>query len=122
VPDKVYSCDVQIAGTAYVKASNKTEAQKKLRAFVDSCIEVHGPEISDQRLDDPDLPEVSLSPAMTPCPMMPSGFAANSPADPRSAWKTRVTSAQDHPRPQRAAIGCRLGARTRLRIRLPLAT
>lgn len=70
---KLYKQDVHIYGTAYVKASNKARAQNKLAKMIEQypaleLIEVGtqmGIPISDRDFQDPDLPEVSLSPAMT---------------------------------------------------------
>lgn len=62
----VYSMDIRIVGTAYVKAENEREARRKVRELRLSGLEVGGDEmISGRPYDHPDLPEVSLSPAMT---------------------------------------------------------
>lgn len=69
----VYSIDIQLAGTVYVKADSEDEALAlaQKRMDVDDsgfgiAIEVDSdPMISGLQYDDPDLPEVSISPAMT---------------------------------------------------------
>jgi hypothetical protein len=68
---KLFRVDVQIAGTAYVKAKSQREAEEKLKVqltqatlMVADDAESDVP-ISGLRFDDPDLPDVSLSPAMT---------------------------------------------------------
>lgn len=79
---KVYAIDVQICATAYIRAENKTEAREKVRALRGASPTIlvtdtgarpilqdldHAGDvpISGRRLDDPKLPDVSLSPAMT---------------------------------------------------------
>ncbi|MCV0350235.1 MAG: hypothetical protein K5863_09170 [Nitratireductor sp.] len=58
----VYRVDVLICGTAYIQASSPEEAQ----AVLDKYHQTEANEfISELRLDDPNLPELSLSPAMT---------------------------------------------------------
>jgi len=67
---KVFSIDVEISATAYIRAATPEEALKKARALA-GVIEVKAAEglqqveISGVPFDDPTLPEVSLSPAMT---------------------------------------------------------
>lgn len=66
----VYSIDIRVAATAYIKASSRAEAIAKARGLHGDCLNVEDPaqsdvEISARRYDDPDLPEVSLSPVMT---------------------------------------------------------
>ncbi|MBN9548512.1 MAG: hypothetical protein J0H31_06410 [Alphaproteobacteria bacterium] len=58
----VYRVDVLICGTAYIKASSKEVAQLILDGH--RVTEAHE-HVSEHRLDDPKLPEFSLSPAMT---------------------------------------------------------
>jgi hypothetical protein len=71
----VYRVDVQIAGTAYIKAENEEQALEKAKELNDATIEVPllgGQDvpaadvtISGRRFEDPKLPEVSLSPMLT---------------------------------------------------------
>lgn len=67
---QVYSIDVRIYGTLYVKAESKEAALELAKQTKNSCLELPPGEwcdllISDERLDSPSLPEVSLSPMMT---------------------------------------------------------
>lgn len=66
---KLYSIDVRVYATAYIRAESEEEARAKadaLRgAFVFTDGSDPGVEISGLQYDDPELPEVSLSPAMT---------------------------------------------------------
>lgn len=65
---KVFSVEVALCATMYVRAATAEEAAEKARAFVeDGGFDLDGqPDvISGKQLDDPNLPEVSLSPAMT---------------------------------------------------------
>lgn len=68
---KVYSIDVPLWATAYIKADSPEEALKIAQAQARGYVEVSGAEpdsdvaISGLRTDDPELPDVSLSPAMT---------------------------------------------------------
>ncbi|CAA2141403.1 hypothetical protein [Hyphomicrobium sp. ghe19] len=67
----IYSIDVPIWATVYVKAESEEEAKAKmLAAAKDRSFEFDNDDdpdlpISGKQFDDPDLPEVSLSPAMT---------------------------------------------------------
>lgn len=65
----VYSIEVQVAATAYIRAKNPAEAMEKAKALKDSSPDIldSGGDVpvSGARLDSSDLPEVSLSPAMT---------------------------------------------------------
>ena len=66
----LYRVDVKIVGTAYIKAASETEAHKLLRdRATEVGLEVEDVNsdvpISERMLDDPELPEISLSPAMT---------------------------------------------------------
>lgn len=65
----LYSIDVQIAATAYIKANSEAEARAKAAALKDenpAILDSEGDvEISGASFDDPSLPDVSLSPAMT---------------------------------------------------------
>ncbi|RWM32591.1 MAG: hypothetical protein EOR77_21410 [Mesorhizobium sp.] len=58
----VYRVDVLICGTAYIRASSPEEAQ----AILDTHrLEDASEHVSGLMYDDPELPEFSLSPAMT---------------------------------------------------------
>lgn len=65
----VYSIDVKIYATAYIRADSEAEALKIAKAMKDDCLELceqdGDPAISGLNYDNPDLPGVSLSPAMT---------------------------------------------------------
>jgi len=69
----VYSLDVVIHATLYVKAEDRNDLSRKINSLSSpDLIELHlmeqdagGMEICGKRYNDPDLPEVSLSPAMT---------------------------------------------------------
>lgn len=65
----LYRVEVKICATAYVKANNPTEAIKKATALSGSSPDIldSGGEVpvSGAKFDDPALPEISLSPAMT---------------------------------------------------------
>jgi hypothetical protein len=69
----IYQVDVDICATVYVRASSPEEAMQKLHAALPRDtfdLEVKGAgnceiEISGARFDSADLPEVSMSPAMT---------------------------------------------------------
>lgn len=66
----VYSITIQIAATAYIKADNEAEALAKANALNLRALELPTGylgevAISGLRFDNPHLPEVSLSPAMT---------------------------------------------------------
>lgn len=70
----VWSIDVKITGTAYVRANSAREARRKLPDQFDGepylGLEMREGgagdfEISGADFDDPTLPELSLSPAMT---------------------------------------------------------
>lgn len=68
-PDNVYSFDVPIAATAYVRASSPKEARELLGEWIGRLRElmvrdVDG-DVSEMSYDNVDLPEVSLSPMMT---------------------------------------------------------
>lgn len=66
---RVYSVDVRIVGTVYVKANSRNQAIGKVRGFKLSGIEVSDGQgdipISGAMFDSPELPDISLSPAMT---------------------------------------------------------
>jgi len=63
----VYSIDLKVAATAYVRADTKEQAIAALKDEI--CYprgsEIFDLQISDARLDSADLPNISLSPAMT---------------------------------------------------------
>ena len=61
----VYSVDMKLCATIYVKASNKKEARVLAREFATQWFEFEGEEISGLPLASPHLPDISLSPAMT---------------------------------------------------------
>lgn len=68
----VYSIDIKICATAYIKAESEEEAE---RIFNATCVEHMGGElpvdeyadipVSGRQYNDPDLPEFSLSPAIS---------------------------------------------------------
>lgn len=69
---KVFSFEVSICGTIYVRAEDEKEALRKLSGAFDgetTCLDMekhyHGIPIDGRRFDDPELPEVSLAPVMT---------------------------------------------------------
>ncbi len=63
---KIYSTDVQIWGTAYIRAENEEQALKILKEHIlGQEIALDGELISGRSYDDPDLPTASLSPAAT---------------------------------------------------------
>lgn len=68
----VYSIEVKLCATAYIKAESEEEAEKIARAnFGETCCgdlpigEYGDPAISDKSYENPDLPDISLSPAVT---------------------------------------------------------
>ncbi|MBY0560148.1 hypothetical protein [Hyphomicrobium sp.] len=65
----VYSVDVKICATAYVKANSEEEALAYVKGLDGQALETTGSvgdvEVSGLSLTSPDLPDVSLSPAMT---------------------------------------------------------
>jgi hypothetical protein len=65
----LYSIEVKLCATAYIKAKNQEEASKLLREHFGQenngqMVEVDDM-TSDQDYEDPDLPAVSVSPVMT---------------------------------------------------------
>ena len=67
---KLYQVDVTIAATAYIKAESETDAIRKARQLIGGTLEVQdgkydGVEVSGLSYDNPELPDTSLSPAMT---------------------------------------------------------
>lgn len=65
----IYQIDMQLCATAYIRATNAVEARKIAEAMKDSSPEILDAEgdvpISGLAFDNPDLPDESLSPAMT---------------------------------------------------------
>lgn len=66
----VYSIDVKVYATAYIKAETEQDARKIAEELKGYALELPEGgagdlEISGMQLDNPDLPDVSLSPAMT---------------------------------------------------------
>jgi hypothetical protein len=62
----LYSTEIRICATLYVKANSPEEALEKAAKFAtDAPFEFEGQEVSDKGYDDPSLPEISLSPAMS---------------------------------------------------------
>lgn len=67
---KLYSVDIKICATAYIKAKTPEEAFEIAKSLKHGALELSPDEyqdipISGRQYDDPDLPDVSLSPAMT---------------------------------------------------------
>lgn len=62
---KVYSVDIKMAATVYVRADNAKEARRMATAFSTNCFEFRGEHVSSLEFDDPRLPDASLSPVMT---------------------------------------------------------
>lgn len=63
---KLYSIPITVYATVYVRADNEDDAYSEACKLRDMPIEVTGDAlISDLRFDDPDLPDVSISSAMT---------------------------------------------------------
>jgi len=67
---KLYRAEITIEATAYIKASSVEEARTLWRAMDGGTAELPDGEfdditISDCSFDDPDLPDVSISPAVT---------------------------------------------------------
>ncbi len=65
----VWSVDVKITATAYIRAETQEEALKLAKELEGDGLELFEQDgdlpISGKQYDDPDLPDVSLSPAMT---------------------------------------------------------
>jgi hypothetical protein len=65
-----FQFDVKIYGTVYVRAATEAEARERARKLKGDLLELEpglagDVEISGKQFDDPELPDVSLSPAMT---------------------------------------------------------
>jgi len=69
----IYSIDVIIYATAYIRADSPEEALEEAKANKNSDFDDF--EICGLSLDDPDLPDFSLSPAMTYYGPGPDDFA-----------------------------------------------
>lgn len=72
----VYSIEVTIKATVYIKAFDRDEALEKARdQLPNATLEVRGSthnsqvEVTDKNFDDPELPEVSLLPSMIILPL-----------------------------------------------------
>lgn len=66
----VYGVEIKICATAYVKARSEAEAIEEVRKLDGTFLELqeddgNDPPISNRRYDDPSLPDISISPAMT---------------------------------------------------------
>lgn len=65
----LYQVEMQVCATAYIKAKNAVEAREiadGLKYSSPSILDSGGDvEVCGRQFDDPDLPDVSLSPAMT---------------------------------------------------------
>ena len=65
----LYQVEIPIHATAYIKANSPEEALAKARELKDGSPDIPGSDgdvpISGRQYDDPDLPEISFSPAMT---------------------------------------------------------
>ena len=62
----IYQIDLKVAATAYIRANSKEEAIQALKDEIGK----HGTDIidfetSERKFDDPELPDISLSTAMT---------------------------------------------------------
>lgn len=66
---QLYAVEAMIAATLYIKADSEAEAVAKARGVVGAGLEVADDggevEISGLMFDDPELPEISFTPAMT---------------------------------------------------------
>lgn len=63
---ELYQADIWLCATVYIKAQNDADAADKVRGFTDSEFHLQpGGIVSDRRLADPDLPTISISPAVT---------------------------------------------------------
>jgi hypothetical protein len=61
----IYSLDMKLCATVYVRAASKDEALTRAKAFASDTFEFNGETVSGRQFNDPKLPDVSLSPAMT---------------------------------------------------------
>ena len=67
---KIYSCELMVAATLYIRAESLEEAEKIASTMGGQWLSSDPRDPSDipvsgLRFDDPDLPPISLSPAMT---------------------------------------------------------
>jgi hypothetical protein len=63
---QLYAVEVQICATAYVRAESSDAAKKTAQEFIfERTLHLAGEEISGLSFDNPRLPDVSLSPAMS---------------------------------------------------------
>lgn len=65
---KLWSIDVRVYATAYIKAETEEEALKIAKGLKDDCLSAEDGgdvEFSGLALDNPNLPDVSISPVMT---------------------------------------------------------
>lgn len=61
----LYTVPVTIYATAYIRADNAEKAAEQVKTLENRQIEVQGDDlISDYAFDDPNAPEISLSPSM----------------------------------------------------------
>lgn len=66
-PLNLYSFDMKLAATIYVKATSAREAMRQAQGFAGEggCFEFEGGDVSGRTYRDPMLPMISLSPTMT---------------------------------------------------------
>jgi hypothetical protein len=64
-PLNVYSVDLKLAATIYVKARSERTAKRLAQKWAKDGYEFDGVDISEAALTSPRLPIISLSPAMT---------------------------------------------------------
>lgn len=62
---KVFSVEVKIYATAYIKARSAKQALEIARGLEQEALHVEGEMISSETFDSPELPDISLSPVMT---------------------------------------------------------
>ncbi|MBY0561535.1 hypothetical protein [Hyphomicrobium sp.] len=67
---KIFQLDIPVWATAYIKAKTIEEARQKARTLASGQLDAEGKDQADvpfsgQRFEDPDLPDVSVSPIMT---------------------------------------------------------
>lgn len=64
--NKVWSADLELYATVYVRARSRKKAVEKIMAMLGDSIEVgESDDVSALNFDDKDLPVISLSPSMT---------------------------------------------------------
>ena len=65
IPEKVWSVEIDLVATLYVRGADAEQAAERARRFVDGAtLEVSGPDVYAGTYA-PGMPEASLSPAMT---------------------------------------------------------